>query len=185
MIAAMKTLTLLVLSLGCASKAAGPVAQPTPAAAVADPERVFGPLDVGADWKTYHKESTQPFKSKTHGGRWVEVYANDLAHGVYGTDGAFPEGAILVKTSLEDEGGKPGTTPGPIFVMRKQAPGYLPDHDDWYYAIHWEKPTEAQLAKLKGPIYWRGKSTKVAYCYDCHDNYDRDIGGTPAEFLVK
>jgi hypothetical protein len=65
--------------------------------------------------------------------------------------------------------------------MRKEAAGYLPDHDDWFYGIHWEKPTPKQLEALGGPIYWRGKSKKVGYCYGCHDNYDREIGGVPKD----
>jgi hypothetical protein len=30
-------------------------------------------------------------------------------------------------------------------------------------------------------VYWRGKSPKVGYCYKCHDNYDRELGGVPPE----
>jgi hypothetical protein len=142
-------------------------------------ESTFGPLEVGADYARYSKVSKEPFPSKTHGGRFVEVYVNDKGYDAYTKDQDYPVGTVIVKTSWENEGGKPSTTAGPIFVMRKEAAGYSPDHDDWYYAIHWEKPTQAQLGFLKGPIYWRGKSPKVEYCWKCHDNYDKSIGGVP------
>ena len=144
-------------------------------------ESKFGPLDVGADYQSYKKVSKEPFPSKTHGGRFVEVYVNDVGYQAYTKDEDYPPGTVIVKTSWENADGKPTSTPGPIFVMRKEAAGYSPDHEDWYYAIHWEKPTEAQLKFLKGPIYWRGKSAKVEYCWKCHDNYDKSIGGVPPD----
>jgi hypothetical protein len=64
-----------------------------------------------------------------------------------------------------------------VFVMEKRAPGYSPEHGDWYFAIHWAEPTPDQRKALGGPIYWRGSSPRVAYCYDCHDSYDRSLGG--------
>ena len=144
-------------------------------------ESKFGPLELGADYKDYRKVSTEPFASKTHGGRFVEVYVNDVGYAAYTKDEALPEGTVIVKTSWENVEGKASSTPGPIFVMKKEAAGYSPDHEDWYYAIHWEKPTDAQLKFLKGPIYWRGKSPKVEYCWKCHDNYDKSLGGVPAD----
>lgn len=152
-----------------------PLGQPCTSRMVAMPqtdESTFGPLEVGADWQTYRKVSKHPFPSKTHGGRMVEVYVDELGYAAYTGEADFPVGATIVKTSAE-KGGKPG----PIFVMRKEAAGYNPDHGDWYYAIHWAEPTEKQRKLLGGPIYWRGESPKVEYCWKCHDNYDREIGG--------
>jgi hypothetical protein len=143
-------------------------------------ESKFGPLEVGSDYSSYRKVSKAPFLSKTHGGRFVEVYVNDVGYEAYTKDLDHPEGTVIVKTSWENVGGAPSSTPGPIFVMRKERAGYSPDHEDWYYAIHWEKPTAAQLGFLKGPIYWRGKSPKIEYCWKCHDDYDKSIGGIPA-----
>jgi hypothetical protein len=145
-------------------------------------ESTYGPLEVGRDWASYRKLSRKAFPSKTHGGRWVEVYVNDVGAEAYLGDGAFPEGTVIVKTSFE---GSPEGAKGPIFVMRKEAAGYAPDHEDWSYAIHWAEPTPKQREMLGGPIYWRGKSPKVGYCYSCHDNYDRAVGGIPREALAR
>jgi len=68
--------------------------------------------------------------------------------------------------------------------MRKEPAGYAPDHEDWSYAIHWAQPTAAQAKLLGGPIYWRGKSPKIEYCWKCHDNYDRSVGGIPSGHMA-
>jgi Cytochrome P460 len=187
----------LMLSLGLLASACGPkpstpsqetmlLGQPCAMKSLAMPESdesAFGPLEVGADWKSYKKLNREPVPSKTHGGRFVDTYVNDVGVAAYGSDDAeVPVGTVIVKTSVEGKDGHPSDVPGPIFVMKKMERGYAPDHDDWYFAIHWEHPTEAQLKLLKGPIYWRGRSPKVGYCYKCHDNYVRSLGGVPAEY---
>lgn len=168
----------LVLVLGCGSSArpAAPAATRT-----GDPEAVYGPLDVGADYATYQKLTPTPFLSQAHGSRWVDVYVNAIGAQAYLANTEVPVGTIVVKTSWVDQGGRPSTTPGPIFVMEKRAPGYLPEHGDWYYAIHWA----AAPAKFGGPLFWRGHSTKVTYCHEgCHDYYDRGLGGLVPSSLV-
>ena len=147
----------------------------------ADDSSAYGPLETGSDWATYEKVSTTPWVSKTHGGRFVETYVNAVGAAAYKSDAPVPEGTVIVKISWENEGGKASTKAGPIFVMKKEAAGYSPDHEDWSYGIHWAEPTEAQKKFLGGPIYWRGKSGKVEYCVKCHDNYDRELGGIPKE----
>ena len=149
-------------------------------------ESTFASLDVGADWASYKKMNKALVPSKTHGGRFVDTYVNDVGLAAYTNDDAeVPVGTVIVKTSFEGKDGQPTEVAGPTFVMKKMEKGYAPDHEDWYFAIHWEKPTAAQLELLKGPIYWRGHSPKVAYCYKCHDNYDRSLGGVPAEYRAE
>jgi hypothetical protein len=70
---------------------------------------------------------------------------------------------------------------GPIFVMEKREAGFNPDQGDWWYAIHWAEPAESWTKKGGGPIYWRTPSPKAQYCFDCHDSFDRQLGGIPAE----
>jgi hypothetical protein len=142
-------------------------------------ESRFGPLEVGADYRSYRKLTPEPFLSRVHGNRWVEVWVSEAGADAYLDGGAIPVGTVVVKASWSNEGGRPGA-PGPIFVMRKEAPGYAPEHEDWYHAIHWAEPDEG------APLYWRGRSPKVAYCYDCHDSYDRGLGGlTPSSLLLR
>lgn len=141
-----------------------------------DDSSTFGPLEVGADWKSYVKVNTSPVKSETHGGRLVDTYVNQLGAAAYLDDEAeIPIGTVLVKTSTERDG-----SPGPIFVMEKKSPGFAPAQDDWYYALHWANPSEAWRKKLGGPVYWRTPSKRAAYCVECHENYDRALGGVPA-----
>jgi len=170
----------VILVAGCQPAPTGTSSTPPgpPSTTAPDPEAVFGPLEVGADWASYHKVSKHPFPSKTHGGRFVEVYVNDVGHAAYISDAEFPVGTVIVKTSWESEGGVASDVPGPIFVMRKEKPGYSPEHNDWYYAIHWEHPAPKWNTQ---PLYWRGLSHKVDYCRKCHDDYDREIGGVPQD----
>lgn len=141
-------------------------------------ESRFGPLEVGANAEDLRRVTEAPYLSRVHGDRWVHVYVSNPGADAYVSGAPIPVGTVIVKASWESGAdGKPSSTEGPIFVMEKRAPGYAPEHDDWWYAIHWAEPTPAQRARLGGPIYWRGRSPKVAYCADCHDGYDRGLGG--------
>ena len=146
------------------------------AAAATDEDR-YAPLDVGADYRRYPKLTDRPFQSLDHGNRWVDVYVNAIGATAYLSGAPIPVGTIVVKTSWQDDDGHPSSVAGPIFVMEKRAKGYAPEHDDWYFAIHWAHPPPAEARKLGGPIYWRGKSRRAAYCWECHDLYDRHLGG--------
>src|SRR4051812_34238581 len=80
------------------------------AAAAAQPEdaeSVFGPLEVGADYARYRKVTDKPFQSLDHGNRWVDVYVNAVGAGAYLSGAPVPIGTIVVKTSWQDDGGRP------------------------------------------------------------------------------
>lgn len=169
------------LLFACGGKTSGETKKAAPAA---DPNAVFGPLEVGSDWESYTKVNTEPVESGDHGNRFVDTYVNEVGLEAYKKDDAeIPEGTIVVKTSWERDGDKPSTRPGPIFVMEKKAKGYDEENGDWYYAIHWEEPTEKLRAKF-GQMYWRSPSKKIKYCYECHNDYDRQLGQVPEEFRV-
>ena len=144
----------------------------------------FGPLDVGADFATYRKLTRRPFLSRVHGNRWVDVYVNERGADAYLSGAPIPVGTIIVKRSWQDDDGRPSTVAGPIYVMEKRAPGYFPAHDDWFYGIHWAAPPPDEARRYGGPIYWRGKSPRAAYCWDCHDDYDRGLGGLVPSSVV-
>lgn len=150
-------------------------------AMASDPAATFGPLEVGADYASYVKMNTTPVTSETHGGRLVDTYVNAVGAAAYLDDDAeLPEGTVIVKTSMEASGGGAG----PIFVMEKRAPGFDAEHGDWAYAIHWAEPPPAWAKRLGGPIYWRSPSPRVNYCVECHDNYDRNLGGVPGDHRI-
>lgn len=163
---------------------AGVCACATPAVRANGPQRgdgaaedSYAPLDVGADYLSYRKLTDRPFQSRDHGDRWVDVYVNRIGATEYLSGAPIPVGTIVVKTSWQDDHGAPSRVAGPIFVMEKRAPGYWPERDDWYFAIHWAKPPAEDAARFGGPVYWRGKSPRAAYCWACHDLYDRHLGG--------
>ncbi|MEJ7601667.1 MAG: cytochrome P460 family protein [Kofleriaceae bacterium] len=159
---------------------------PTVDTTPAPDESAFAPLEVGADYASYRKLSDAPFRSTAHGDRFVEVYVNQVGAAVYLTDAEIPVGTVVVKTSWQNVDGKPSDVAGPIFVMEKRASGYDPAHADWWYAIHWAKPPAPEARKFGGPFYWRGKSPRVAYCWRCHDDYERSLGGlTPSSVLPR
>jgi len=181
------SLFFLAAAVGCGGSQAAESSQGTAGdtgsaqAAPADPNAAFGPLEVGADWSNYTKVNTDPVESGDHGGRFVDTWVNDIGLEAYKNEEAeIPEGSILVKTSWEAQDGAPSTVPGPIFVMKKMAPGFDEDNGDWYYAIHWENPTEKFREKF-GQMYWRTPSSKVKYCFDCHNDYSRQLGQVPED----
>lgn len=144
-----------------------------------DDGSAFGALEVGADWAGYTRLNTAAFPSPTHGGRMVDVYVNAVGLTAYqdpAQEAEIPVGTVVVKTSTESDG-----SAGPIFVMEKRAAGFNPEQGDWWYAIHWAEPPAKWMKKLGGPIYWRTPSQKAQYCFDCHDSFDRQLGGVPAE----
>lgn len=137
----------------------------------------FGPLEIGADWKSYTKLNKASFPSETHGGRIVDTYVNGVGLEAFKKGEDMPVGSILVKTSKDADDG----SEGPVFVMEKRAPGFNKDHGDWWYAIHWENPPEKWAKRLGGPIYWRTPSKKADYCSACHDDFVTGVGGVPDE----
>lgn len=170
----------LALAAGCGGgekqvKQAEQSAAPDPA-----PEAAAGPASW-AGWQSWQKVSTEKWPSKTHGGRFVEVYVNDVGIEAYmKEDMELPVGSILVKPSWENEGGQAGAE-GPLFVMEKKPAGFAPDGGDWFYAFVWDDPTGQWKEKLGGPVRWESPSDKVTYCVDCHDAYDRQLGMVPAD----
>jgi hypothetical protein len=166
-----------------ASPGRGPGA---PRSADASREEIFGPLEVGADYARYRRLTDRPFRSLVHGNRFVHVYVNEVGAAAYLAGSEIPVGTVIVKTSVENVGGAPSAIAGPIFVMQKRAPGYDPAHGDWWYAMHWANPPPDQAQRFGGPIYWRGRSPRVAYCWKCHDDYAHGLGGlVPSSLLPR
>jgi hypothetical protein len=159
--------------------------KPTPGApqpaAVADPD-AYADLEIGFDWASYTKVNREAFESPTHGKRFVDIWVNKVGLQAYVSETAFPVGTVIVKTSVEAAGGKPTGVAGPVFVMQKREAGYAPDHDDWWYALHWAEVPASWVAKMGAKqVYWRSPSSKVDYCWSCHEAYDRNVGMPPVE----
>lgn len=115
---------------------------------------------MAARYASLPKMNAAPFRTGQHQGNpQVNVYASTAAEGAYrsvnaGTfTGRFPTGTLLVKEMLDPVGGAPILT-----VMYKKAPGYDPEHGDyWYGRLAADgTPTRADFVG------------KVGFCIDCH-----------------
>ncbi len=175
----------LLVAAACGGKG-GSAPEPATAktaAATKDPNTVFGPLDVGAEYESWKKVNTETFVSKPHGKRFVDIHVNEVGYDAYITKAEFPVGTIIVKPSWTAKDGKPSEVQGPLFVMEKKAKGFDAEHNDWWYGFWWGEPTGAW--KGKGGIYWRSPSPKVNYCWECHDDFTEEVGRPPRDKRVK
>ncbi len=113
---------------------------------------------VYTSWKNY---ATQPYVSDTHGGRYVNNYANARGsnYGLYEQAGPAPEGTVLAKDSFGIKNGK--VSPGPLFLMEKMAAGFNAESQDWRYTLILPN------GKVLGATGGEG-SSKVGFCIDCH-----------------
>ena len=111
------------------------------------------------DWDIYNN---QPYVSDTHGGRFVNNYANAAArnYGKFEDVGRLPVGAMLAKDSFAVHAtGKTG--PGPLFLMEKMPAGFNQESGNWRYT----------MVMSDGAIFGvtNGQnSAKMQFCIDCH-----------------
>ena len=111
------------------------------------------------DWKRYNKT---PYISTTHGGRFVNNFANDVAkaYGKFEDAGAMRPGSVLAKNSFRaPPQGK--VEPGPLFLMEKMEVGFAPEGGDWRYTLI--MPDGAIYGTTQG-----AGSANVQFCADCH-----------------
>ncbi len=110
-------------------------------------------------WTRYN---SAPYRSAQHGERFVNNYANDLArdYRLYERSGPMPSGAILVKDSFAVTQ-KGDVFSGPLFVMKKMAPGFEASSGDWRYSTI--MPDGSHLGTTNG-----SGSERVEFCISCH-----------------
>jgi hypothetical protein len=110
-----------------------------------------------------------PYQSATHGGRYVNNYANGTgaeAYGRYEKVGTMPAGSVLAKDSfVVNPDGRVAV--GPLFIMEKLVAGANADTHDWRYAMI--MPNGSLLGATGG----KG-SANVAFCADCHSTMADD-----------
>ena len=112
-----------------------------------------------ARWQRFN---TAPYRSATHGERYVNNYANALAeaYGEYEAAGAMPPGAVVVKdTFYVSQSG--GVFPGALMIMEKMAAGFSDVTGDWRYS----------MIMPDGSLYGTtgGESAQsVRFCAECH-----------------
>lgn len=117
---------------------------------------------VAVGYSTWRRYNTAPYRSATHGLRYVNNYANELgsAYGRFEQSGRLPVGAIIAKdsfsVSLEGE-----HRPGPLFIMEKMEAGFNYVSGDWRYSMI--MPDGEIFGVTKG-----FNSERVKYCIGCH-----------------
>lgn len=137
-------------------------------------------LDEIRNYQSWPLFNDAPYISATHGQRYVNSYANRMAHN-YGTlqEGELlPVGSVLAKDSMTvtDEG---NIYPGALFGMEKMPEGTSPETADWRYFM--VMPDGSLFGDTMG-----SGANRVAYCHDCHAAVaERDYTFyVPEEFLV-
>ena len=138
-------------------------------------------LDVLLNYQAWPLFNDAPYISATHGQRYVNSYANRMAHN-YGTlqEGeVLPVGSVLAKDSMTvtDEG---NVHPGALFVMEKLPAGTNPETADWRYIM--VMPDGSLFGDTMG-----FRASEVDYCHVCHEAVaDRDYTFyVPEEYRVE
>jgi len=116
-------------------------------------------------WKRYNRV---PYISATHGGRYVNNYANATgdAYGKFEKSGTMPAGTVLAKDSFT-VAGNGGVSPGPFFTMEKMPAGFRADANDWRYTL--VMPNGAVFGTTNGE-----GSRNVEFCIECHSAVAED-----------
>lgn len=137
-------------------------------------------MDLIRNYQNWPLFNDAPYISATHGQRFVNSYANRMAHN-YATlqEGeVLPVGSVLAKDSMTvtDEG---NVHPGALFVMEKLPAGTNPDTADWRYIM--VMPDGSLFGDTMG-----NRADAVAYCHVCHEAVaDRDYTFyVPDEFQI-
>lgn len=115
-----------------------------------------------ADYLGWTRFNTAPYRSVTHGRRYLSNYANAAgrAYGQFENAGVMAVGAVLAKDSFSiSKNGE--VLPGPLFLMEKMPPGFNPDSADWRYTMI--LPDGSILGTTNGE-----SSNTVAFCVPCH-----------------
>ncbi|MDP6707154.1 MAG: cytochrome P460 family protein [Alphaproteobacteria bacterium] len=139
-------------------------------------------LKVASFYKDWDAYSSQPYVSDTHGGRFVNNYANATgrSYGKFENAGRMPVGAILAKDSfVVHANGK--MSAGPLFLMRKMPAGFSKASGNWRYTM--VMPDGAIFGTTNG-----AGSAKVKFCIECHAAVAEDQDSMmllPEEYRVK
>ena len=106
--------------------------------------------------------NSAPYRSATHGERYVNNYANASAqaYGRFEQAGTMPPGAVVVKdTFYVSQAG--GVFPGALMVMEKMPAGFDASTGDWRYSMIMP---DGSLFGITG-----GENAQsVRFCADCH-----------------
>ena len=117
---------------------------------------------VAAQYLGWRRYSKVAYQSSTHGGRYVQNYANakGRAYGLFERAGVMPVGTVLAKDSF-GVGGGGHVAPGPMFIMEKMNNGFNKASGDWKYTMI--TPAGAVFGATNGK-----NSAGMQFCAECH-----------------
>ncbi len=123
--------------------------------------RGSGIRDAGV-YQSWRRYNVAPYRSATHGKRYVNNFANPRAkaYGKFEAAGTLPEGSVLAKDSFEVTTLGDVVT-GPLALMEKMQPGFYPESRDWRYTMI--LPDGSLFGTTKGE-----RSERVEFCAECH-----------------
>lgn len=114
------------------------------------------------DYKSWTRVNTVPYESSTHGGRFVNNFANATgkSYGQFEKAGVMPKGTVLAKDSFGVD--KTGAVmAGPLFTMVKMEQGFNANSHDWRYALIF--PNGELMGATGGQ-----NSDGLGFCIECH-----------------
>jgi hypothetical protein len=137
---------------------------PPPAAGlqiVADPE-AQAPVRA-LDYASLVAGQPDPVKSMAHGGRWIRTWISPEAVAAYRAGRPLPQGALVVLSSVEDRWGRPGSDPGPLYVLELKASGPA-------FTFYWPRIPMERRSEFGGEsrAYWREGDAHLDACRTCH-----------------
>lgn len=105
-----------------------------------------------------------PYRSAAHGHRWVRTWITASAIDGFRPGGPLPIGAYAVASSAEDDRGRPGADPGPLYFRESLADGSS------YFSFYWPRVPESQRGETGGEeyVYWRSPDPRLEACVRCH-----------------
>ncbi len=133
--------------------------------------RLAGPLrkgyrlsnhPVARAYRSWSRFNTAPYRSETHGERFVNNYANGIgrAYGSFEEAGDLPVGSVVAKDSFAVTAAG-DVTAGPLFIMEKMPQGFNEKSRDWRYTMI--MPDGSVFGVTNG-----ADSQKVQFCITCH-----------------
>ena len=110
----------------------------------------------------WRRQNSSPYRSATHGARYVSQYTNAAAadYARFEQAGTLPVGSIVAKESFTALAGG-DVYPGPLFIMEKMESGFNPPSGDWRYTMIMPD------GSLFGVTGGEGAQS-VAFCIGCH-----------------
>ena len=138
--------------------------------------------DIAVSYANWSRYSKQSYQSGTHGGRYVQNYANAKAraYGAYEKSGPMPSGAVLAKDSFAVKpNGRISVVP--LFLMEKMNAGFNVDSGNWRYTML--LPNGSVFGTTGGV-----GGAKMQFCAECHISVAPEVDSMlfmPEEYRAK